>query len=457
MKTYLPQIERRIFVRPNPVYGIINYDCDNAYPQRVLELVRQSPTASKCWKERTKYLNGNGFKKPGLGETIINDKGLTLAKLLKQICKDKAIYPGYGLHVNYNANYKISSVSLVKYEDIRQGDTDTEVYKGKYVIYKDWGKKTWRPIYTAKFQVLNPFNPDPVVIEKQVIAAGGWDKYKGQIFYLTPVVDDYELCDFDASLEDIETESGIKVFNNREVKTGFLPSTMLFMPTRREEADNIDPKGEENQPLNTYVPSKLEQDLADFQGAEKSQKIIVIEYDGEENKPEFKPYSIQNNDKLFESTETSVEGRIIKAWSVPKELVQTQNKQGLNASGAEKRQAIQELNDNTSEERNEISRTLETIFSNFYININPSNDWSILEVTTEGAGETVIKYADKVQAIIESPRMTYDNKVICLVEIYGFDQEVAKKMVPTDEFIKEASATNPAPVTTKTNDSEEQK
>ncbi len=78
MKTYLPQIERRIFVRPNQTFGILNYDMDNAYPQRMLELVAASPTAKDCWNKRAKFIAGNGFEKPELGKQIINPKGLTL-------------------------------------------------------------------------------------------------------------------------------------------------------------------------------------------------------------------------------------------------------------------------------------------------------------------------------------------------------------------------------------------
>jgi hypothetical protein len=417
MRTLLPNVERRIIVRPNPVWGIINYDIDNAYPQRILELVRQSPTAKKCWAQRTKYLNGNGFEEPKLGEVVINKRGLTLAKFLKQVCIDKGLYPGFGIHVNYNANYKIVGVNLIKYEDIRQGDTDSDKYKGKYVIYRDWGRKTWRSIYHSKMDVINPFNPDPEVIKQEVIDAGGWDKYKGQLFYLTPVVDDYELCEFDAAIEDVETESGIKIFNNRQVKTGFMPSSMLFMKARREEADNNGPEGvDQVGSLGVNVDgqaavTQLEKNLASFQGAENAQKIIVIEYDDEDTKPELSQYTIQNNDKLFEVTSKSVESNIIKAFNVPKELVQAGDKNGLNASGAEKREAIREFNDITAPERTEISETLFKIFEHWHEPINPKGNWNITEVTTEGSGPEVVQVSDKVQAIIESRSMTYDNKV----------------------------------------------
>jgi hypothetical protein len=183
MKTFLPQIERRIVVRPNQTFGILNYDMDNAYPQRMLELVSRSPTAKDCWNKRAKFIAGNGFEDATLGKQVINSKGLTMAKLLKAIATDKALFCGFGIHVNYNANCKIASVNYVKFEDIRMGDTDDVQTAGKFAIYNDWGRRTWKHIMRSKITFLDSYNPDAEVVKRQVIAAGGWSKYKGQLFY----------------------------------------------------------------------------------------------------------------------------------------------------------------------------------------------------------------------------------------------------------------------------------
>src|ERR1700740_152404 len=195
MKTYLPQIERRILVRPNQTYGILNYDIDNAYPQRMLELVAGSPTAKDCWNKRAKFIGGLGFEEPELGKTVINEKGLTLAKLLKAIATDKALFTGFGIHLNYNANFKIASVNYIKFEDIRMGDTDCPDTADKYVLYSDWGRKTWKNIMRSKIPFLDKNNPDSAIIEQQVTDAGGWEHYKGQLFYFNPQVDDYPLIE----------------------------------------------------------------------------------------------------------------------------------------------------------------------------------------------------------------------------------------------------------------------
>jgi hypothetical protein len=426
MKTYLPQIERRILVRPNQTFGILNYDMDNAYPQRMLELVAGSPTAKDCWNKRAKFIAGNGFEQPNLGKQIINANGLTLAKLLKAVATDKALFTGFGIHINYNANSKIASVNYIKYEDIRMGDTDCHDTTGKFAIYSDWGRKSWKNIMRSKITFLDAYDPDPETIKQQVIDAGGWENYKGQLFYCNPEINDYPLIEADSVWEDFETEAGIKIFNNREVSTGFLPSTMLFMQSRREEADNTRPDSDEQHYYNT--PSQLEQDLGAFQGTKSSQKIIVIEYEDENSKPEFQPYSIQNNDKLFESTEKSVEARIIKGFSIPKELINSEKTSGL-SNGSEKKEAIKEFNDNTEADRLELSETFADIFSQFCTNVNPSGNWNIIPVSTNVADDNAgITAGASINQLILSDIPT-ENKIAVLVYAYGFKQAEAEAMV----------------------------
>lgn len=425
MKTYLPQIERRIRVRPNQTFGILNYDVDNAYPQRMLELVAASPTAKDCWNKRAKFIGGNGFEEKTLGKQLVNEKGLTLAKLLKAVATDKALFNGFGIHLNYNANYQIASARYVKFEDIRMGNVDCAETANQYAIYNDWGRKSWKHVMRSKIVFIDHYNPDPVAIDKQVEKAGGWENYKGQLYYFNPEVEDYPLIEADSVWEDFETEAGIKTFNNREVTTGFLPSTMLFMQARREEADNSTPNADLLNGSNS--PSQLEKDLGAFQGTKSSQKIIVIEYEDEASKPEFKPYAIQNNDKLFEATEKSVEARIIKGFSVPKELINAEKSSGL-SNGGEKKEAIREFNDNTAPDRLELSEVFEEIFSNFCQTLNPAGNWNILpvpgNVADDSAGMTA---GTSINQILLSAIPT-ENKIAILVHAYGFKQAEAEAM-----------------------------
>ena len=392
MKTFIQQIERRITVRQLQNWGIIGYDLDNSYPQRMLELIGQSPTAKACWQKRAQFIAGNGFEEESLADVVVNSKGLTLAKLFKRIAIDKAWACGFGIHINYNANFEISELSYVKFEDIRQGDPDNPDKRDKFAVYFDWSQKTWKSIYVGKIDYIHRYNPDPEVIKQQVIDADGWDNYKGQLYYFNPEIDDYPLIEADSVWEDFETEAGIKIFNNREVTTGFLPSAMLFIKSRPEEAANQNPTDGTR-----YInqPSQLERNLGTFQGARSAQKIVVIEYENDDEKPELSSFNMQNNDKLFEVTEKSVEARIIKGWGIPKELINSEKSTGL-SNGGEKKEAIREFNHATEPDRTELSEVFEELFSHFYTPVNPSGNWKIIEISDNVADDTLAKTLWKV-------------------------------------------------------------
>lgn len=407
-------------------------------------MVGQSPTAKQCWSKRANYIGGKGFEKEDLGKVILNSRGLTMDKLLKAIATDKGLFRAFGIHINYNANYKISSVNYVRFEDIRLGDTDRQETSGKLAVYSDWGRKTWKNIMRSKINFIDKFNPDPVIIKQQVIDAGGWENYKGQLFYFNPEVDDYPLIEADSVWEDFETEAGIKIFNNREVTTGFLPSAMLFLKSRREEADN---KPAQTWPDGTLRestgPSQFEQDLGSFQGAKSAQKIIVIEYDDDNNKPELMPYVNQNNDKLFQSTSLAIENRIIKGFSIPKELVTSDTANGL-SNGGEKKEAIREFNDITAPERDEISEAFAEIFKFWWQPLPNGNNWNITPIPDNVAD---LNAGSKVGAAVTQLLLTdmpAENKIWLLVYLYGFNESEAKQMCPKDGTF---TPVNPKPVT----------
>jgi len=175
------------------------------------------------------------------------------------------------------------------------------------------------------------------------------------------------------------------------------------------------------------LPSQLEKDLGLFQGTKSAQKIIIIEYDDETSKPQFQPYAIQNNDKLFETTEKSVEARIIKGFSVPKELINAEKSSGL-SNGGEKKQAISEFNDNTAPDRLDLSETFAEIFSHFYLNVNPGDNWNIQQVPANVADDNAgIKAGNSINQLLLAD-LPAETKIATLVYAYGFKNAEAQAM-----------------------------
>jgi len=65
-------------------------------------------------------------------------------------------------------------------------------------------------------------------VAEQVEACGGWENYKGQVFYWNGELDDYNLCPFDPVLEDMITEAQVKKFKHSTATDNFLASHLLI-------------------------------------------------------------------------------------------------------------------------------------------------------------------------------------------------------------------------------------
>ena len=210
---------------------------------------------------------------------------------------------------------------------------------------------------------------------------------------------------------------------------------MLFMQSRREESDNSKPDNDEFPGRN--IPSQLEKDLGAFQGTKSAQKIIVIEYEDETSKPEFKPYAIQNNDKLFETTERSVEARIIKGFSVSKELINAEKTSGL-SNGGEKKQAIREFNENTAPDRQELSETIAELLGNFFQEVNPSDNWAIVPIPAQVADDNAGMVAGNSINDLLLSALPAPNKIAILIYAYGFKPAEAEAMVTQQAFLPQS-------------------
>lgn len=295
---------RRIDYSRNTTRGILNYDRTNDYPQRVLKIIRDSGHGSLCTSMYARFLSGEGID--GAKKIVVNRKGHTLDFIHEKVVESYSIFRGYALHFNYNANFKITEIQLVRFENCRLGLPDDEDYSGMIAVYNNWDRARGSVIQQAKIKRYYAYNPNPEVIKAQVKADGGWSKYRGQVLYFSADGDSYPLCSLDSVLEDCVTDAQVKVFKYNNVTTNFMASHMLVTKGKSESTDESD----------DFATS-----LTQFQGAENTGKIMHIEIDFDEDKPELQAFETVNNDKLFEYTETSVHANIRKKLLIPPVLI----------------------------------------------------------------------------------------------------------------------------------------
>jgi hypothetical protein len=113
-----------------------------------------------------------------------------------------------------------------------------------------------------------------------------------------------------------------------------------------------------------FESEQAKQDFEDylehFQGAESVGNIMLIETEMDEAIPELKPFAIQNNDKLWEFTETSIKNNIVQNYMIPPVLAGILQA-GKLGTASEIEDATIYYNDITKDDRIEIESALKLL------------------------------------------------------------------------------------------------
>ena len=381
--------QRRVDIHYMSSLNIQSYGKDNLYPQRMRDLILNSPTGGTCCDLYERFIEGGGFADKFFGDFVCNRKGETVADILHLIAVDMALYHGFALHVNYNLMGKIVEVQHVHFENCRLEEED-DLGNVSYInLHPDWtGRKTrnGNRIDVSSDNVVKAyvFNPIPGVVLDQVMDCGGIRKYRGQVLWYS--MDGryvYPKPKYDKIVTSLSTDDGIDNVKYRNVRNNFLLAGMFV----HKKALNlgIDP--------NTEMPLKpsTSDDISDFsrqfdafQGDTNACSIMDVTVNQEEDYPEFKSFESQNFDEKFKVTESSTVERIYAAFGQEPFYCIRIGKLGF--SGTTINDAFSYYNSYVQKERQEIARVLEKVFSRWDERDNggnpvcPTGDYSLLPV-----------------------------------------------------------------------------
>lgn len=349
MRTLLIDVWKRLtpWSKSADVYA---NDTDNAYPERMDRLINNSVTAKSAAAIMVQYLIGKGYGEQN--DTIIVNKSKN-TKLIDFACdvaealvKQRGVY----IHINWNALYQIADFSIIPYEWCRLGKADSNDYHGKIAICKEWLKPKKNDI-----QLIDVYNPDKRVIDAQVEKAGGWDKYKGQVLYIsmdTGLI--YPLSRIDSVANDCDSEAQASVYKNRLLRKGFFGNTLVV--TRPLIGDGLEP-GSKALIDAESEREKFQQAIKDSLGAESTGGVLCLEMDFAGEKLDdailIKQIESKIDDKLFNYTETSVRENILVAFNnLPAGLIKTNETSLFGNSGEAIREMKRTYWENTTKERN---------------------------------------------------------------------------------------------------------
>ena len=415
-----PQFESRDWRQ----YGIQTYGDTNDFPQTVSEIVQASKTGNACLSIYNDFVYGHGFKDPGIYKLRVNKEGEKLDKILRMVCKDFTLWHGFAIHVNYNMNFRVSSIHHIPFESLRLAKADDDGFIGRTAYHPDWGhrdktRSRWSPSDIEWFHL---FNPDPEVILNQVEGAGGWDNYNGQILYFSGDSEgspSYPVPLFIAEMTDMRTEEALANVAGRNACSNFLSAGILV---------DIKDETQDQSQVN-----ETQKELNKFQGDENTSQLWYIQCKSKDEVPQFIRFSGENYDKAFEVTQRVIPENIGQAFKQPPILRAVDV--GANFGADLMTNAYKYYNSVTVRERQQLEETFVSIFEYWWAPLeNP--DFAIQSLTYN-AGESIADRIGKdnmtqVLEIIRDQMLSPVQKRNMLKLIYGLYDEEIIKLMPDD-------------------------
>ena len=319
--------------------GIQSYDIDNLYPQNARKIIKASKNGMTCLTRFIDFIEGNGVHDDTLAMLKVNRKNQRLDDINELVASDMGYFYGFALHVNYNVLGQIVELQHVPFENCRLAEPDALGNVTKIVVHPDWtGHRTRNGKIVAvkrdNCDYIDVFNPDPKVVMAQIIAAGGIDKYKGQIYYYSSDgYMTYPSTKYHSVLNDLSTDAGCSTIMNRNVKNNFLPSGILVhYAERRPVKENDLVQGE---PVYEDTGDGFFDAIKSVQGDENCGKILEVTIENEKEKPEFIEFPAHNFDKDFTATTSTIEDSIYAVFNQENFLCIRRGKLGFSGQVSE--------------------------------------------------------------------------------------------------------------------------
>ncbi len=357
----LKKPEKRLIPRYVRDLGIQSYDVDNLYPQNILRVIASSSTAMTCLKRYINFIEGYGFKDVDVSEYTVNIKGQTIDDINHLVATDIGTFKGFAIHVKYNVFCEPVAIEHVPFENCRLQEEDDSGYVANIIVHPDWtGTKTrnGKKIEVKKDSVrsIPVFNPIKEVIAAQIKSFGGIDNYPGQILWVSMDGNQYPTSICDPVITQMKTDDGLANVSMRNVCNNFLPAAVMF--TRKGQAK--DEYGNDIYPDN----NEFEESMIQFQGDTKSNKIINIELEDGDEKPEIERFDVANYDKEFTVTNDKVKEEIYSQFD--QEIFYCIRSGKLGFSGQVMKEAYEYYAGAVTKEQRAIERAFDKIFKNWY-------------------------------------------------------------------------------------------
>jgi hypothetical protein len=286
------------------------YGPNNSFPNRLIELVDGSPTATSCLSTVCDFIVGEGFNEgDDLENMKVNSQGMTFSQYHTIQGNSLGHFWGVATLVKFSATGKITQFWPVPFSYCRLGQPDDSGVISKIHYNPYFGTGLYKPQDT---EVYDTWNPDQVVGQ---IARN--PKFKGQIYWYgirdrkDPM---YPVPDYYSAHRWMNLEKNAAIYYDENLENGFLQSSILKMIGDPNDPSGLKTDSGEDIPKGKAFSQEMDKN---FSGAKRNAKIMAFWASNKEEFPEIVSFPTNANADLYRAQDEHAVKKITIATKVP--------------------------------------------------------------------------------------------------------------------------------------------
>jgi hypothetical protein len=358
---------------------ILPYGQNNAFPLVLAQLVQESPVASSCISTIADFIEGSGFSDENSRNIKLNSQGETLGTIHSINAQTFALYEGIALNIKYNADFKISDIFTIPFENCRLAIPDDNGYISKIRYNPYYGTSQFVKSWTEEYDV---YNPDPEIVKSQFEKASAkGELYKGQILYQSftkPLSRFYSMPQYYSAEYWMRVDAQIGQFHTNNLNNGFYQSVLFRIvgdpnqPSTHPDDQFFNKDTNQLEPIpGTSMGTRMDAEMQKFTGSQNAGNIMVQWAKDKDSFPDLLPFPTQQNQGFFKDlTEQSTE-YICIATKVPTILANVSTKShSMGAEGAMIRAAVKLMQHRTKKPQAFLERIYKEVLSHMDVKID---------------------------------------------------------------------------------------
>lgn len=334
---------------------------DDSFPNKLAELVDESPTATACISTTTDFITGEGFNDEALEDLKIDAQGTTFFQVHEYTSDSMSRNKGFAWLVRYNVTGSITEVIPLSFSNCRLGTPDKSGNITHIVYNPYFGTRYFQNKNNKRYPTFDP--------QLAVVQMAASKDFCGQILWYgitTTRSPFYPLPDYYSAKSWMRVESKAGIYFEENLENGYLQPTLMKILGDPNDASGVkenphDPESREytkGELLDLYLSKE-------FAGAERVGKMWICWGNNKDEFPTLEAFPTNNSGEMIRTQDEHAIKKITIATKVPGVLANINDTN--NFSGEQIRPAVALMQQRVSRAQSTLIHIYESVLKHLVV------------------------------------------------------------------------------------------